>query len=1682
MITDIFRENLYLELEKNYPVRRMADHFPASRLPSLPASQPSDLSVQWQKEWLGLKEQLRSQLVFLLHTLFDFSSEEASVRIAVQNALEALYEQEEACCRKDPPDAHTCGLCLFRNHWHDPKDLRDSPDSPYSLLTGFHHVENAGFFAKVPQEIATWTRLFLLIERYHRLDALESEKRLDRYRLLRSGSSPFQHIDDLLIRLEQALLRAPEKDIGLLSRETARELEKVLPPSLLGDFPLQPALYILLKCQQFCLSETIEPPEQQHIEHLFATRQLDSLLDLMRIVVRRTLKEHRLPEVGAILDQLQAEGFNIEHQGFRDPYEAQLVPLTDTERFEKSRLALFLPPEKLTGKLSEDLVSSRQMFLDSHRRIVNEVIGDCETYALALIQPLPRAHTIHRLIRFAVSRTLASYPWPLSRTPENLEESVRNLLPENATRHLIRPRKGYEIKSKQELSRLIAAECRYQWKALKHIARTHRIQGLHDYAQFTRYLLFQHLREKCGKEAGAELQNAGLFLSEMAQPEAVVAFAQQWGVDLKQAFPCGPESVWKYLSDTAPFDGISTELAESFDSPESERYQILNDILDRAAPTFYRLVVAYGRQKAEHPRLPATHEDIPCLVHLLAPPFKVLQKKAHERLQHYLDQWGHTLYRNQFPLYILNDSEWEAYLVWEIHRCMTGENGKGNRSGTAYVEKADLNRLLTELQQSVNKIELAPGALTFETLRSTLIKLLRPSEKGPTVSDAQIQEVLSLLPQMDCGACGQSGCREFARSLLRGRAEPKACIHLPPQTLSQIRKRLEAQGAGSQGVSRKARGVKDESISFSPLPPSAFGSHAFPLTPSALRLPAFQNVLSVTTQKTRRLFLERLGNLWDHLSHKPQIFKCPDPETFYTELCRYLGYEAVERLREEERQFLIDHGTQRQQAEWRRLEQTRDWLSLAHQSYRSGPMLRGQDPARIAEETYRNVFFLHQLNSEDRSSVLRFRLESHREEFSQWWNEDLLTMNLPEFSIRDWEDFSKIIKNAYWHQEASLAAGDVLPTLEGALSSVGESDRISDAFLNRWMEQEAKEFDQRRERLRDFRKGHAAGSIGNMDRLRDLLRGLADEILGVNLSVTSSDPEAVISVEDRILADREKLWKRFQQENFVFSCAFSCRREELLSTESEALKSVPGTQHFFLTSWNEPIEKRTALIRALLMTTVRERYQEWAEYRWLQNLLESAPDPVRKPEQRPPLGSFKLLIRQRFREGKDSKAIHEELQEIFQTHPHLHKGLLEDILHALTVRRQYELLKESSDFSLIPEEITAENDEVLNAFPHLKSVLDAQLKRRPVLDRDRLLHYLFLLAKMEGNLDTLTALLREIRETSDIIEAAWLRFTQERILEGPAPKSLPGTTLGIPLLASRLQDKEPVNRGLREGVSRREKRSIAAAVNELLNFVRFHVLLAAGKRSVSKDGIEAVLADIRDTGYDLAGIDEDALRTAVEKEWKRREKSEDRKIWVFTTAVARRLAAQHQELQEAEREFYKIRLDVLKDEAEKETLYQEIASRRSVALGQVKEQMYHQLSDLLEPERIATFQKWIRQIVDQLDRKRLEIHAGWAEGRINRRTLFYLLRQYQKSTREPSREDFQRLLRRHWFEPLAELRSSLRPDREERIHDLDERFRSVLGISLLELETEVSAAAREGLNRWMQDQITRFRENTEQFG
>lgn len=1690
MITESQREQIYRGIEARTPIWRLScagvgpAAGPASRRHGVAVGVPDDLAALKDAEFRALKDRVLDAILFELHTVFEIPAEASEVEAAVRQILDERFASELACGAHGAYDAGAYARCLFFDRWSQTAAAAGNGGETESSqwLTALQHIQGVGFFHKTPLEILAWAKRFLEVEGYHRLDPVRNEERLDRYRVLRNvgAARGITHFEDVLIWLEMRLMGQPggaEGGIGRLSHEIALELEGVEWDVLLPDWPVQPALYVLLRCHQLCLMETLDAREQKRLVQIQANRQIDSVLDLMRLILHKTVGEAHLPEPSALLDQLQSEGFNVDHERFRDPYEVLLVPLADTERFEEASLRLLVPLENLSGDWERDRAIGLEQITGWYQRLVREALQDLESYLQADRQPLPQTGLLRRLIRMAATHVLARRSWPFEADEaEDTQEAVRKALPEGTVRYLIRPRKGYELKGKGDLGALIQAEWGRQCEAMVRIAAGYSINGLHDFRHFIRYLLFQHWMERFGPDPkgwDSPLKRGELAGGKIRTMAWVEETAATWSVDLHRAVPHSLEAVRDHLEEICPRSSVIDRMTDGFVLSQGEKGRIYRGLMEELTPACHKMLVACGRSRLGLGRLVLSsswRQELESAIGLLAPTVSRLQEGARIKVEQYLEKFSGPLYRRQLRRCIRSVPEWKAFLAWELHGWMEANAGE-------LQDPESLERLRARLESSMENVDLPPRTLFTESVQEVLVELINPDGTAGEIPREHAEAVLSMLPRLDCGACGRSSCRTFALSLAAGLMNPESCLHLAPHQVAALKTRLlEVQRmALPRGTESLLDVLRDQT--------------RWRASPERAR---FQKILSVTEQQSRKLFRDRVQALWERLSPKPRIFKAPSGEELYQGLCQYLGYEAAERLQRDERQLLVDHGSLRLAAEWERVIQTSDWLVLARRQRQSQPLTRTQDPMWKAREAYQRVLFLHQLGDHDRDLVLRHRLERFQDGFSHWWNEDLLDMNLPDFSIRDWEDFSKIIKNAYWHQETSLAAGRVLTMLQEAgqrgtalFPPEVAPVQMLEAYLERLIRQEQAQVASRREVLARHREGVPVGDTGQ---LRELFEACIDEIDLGEPSETS---------EDQLKLWLEKVWSRFQRAGFTISPGFSCRLEDLLPEEQDAIdeelsrvgKAVSRRDRdaLVIDSWEQTLQVRSSFLRALLSTALLRREQERMESAWLESKLRE-----RSPG-RPPLGLIRLLIRDRVRRGIDRAAIEGELKAHLRgaaAYPGLIDAWCEDLVHHLACKRQYQLSLGIP--ALIPGQIEEDDmDSVLYRFPVFTSFLDRLLDRYQPADRDRLLHYLFLVAKMEGNLDALTALLREIRETSDVIEAAWLRFTEERLQEGPTPKQIPGATLGIPLLASGLKDKEVINRGLRDGMGRGEKRQNLAAYRELLQVVRYHVLLQDDQHG----GLEEVLSDITRSGYDLAGIEEAALAMAAEREWNRREHLRDQKIWIYASVTARLFAAQHAELQEVDRAFHKVRMELLKDndgrfpgrsETSARSMFAvestevesrasggglaEIVSRRGVALGQIKEEMYRRLSDLLETERLATFHKRIRQIVEELDRKRVEIQEGWYRGRIDSRAIFYLLRQHQKGEGDPGWDDFWQFLVDHGLNPLDELRGSRRPDRQQRLQELDDRFRALLGISLLQWEQEARAAAHQDLQNWMKQQ------------
>ncbi|MCU0572293.1 MAG: hypothetical protein MUC41_04795 [Syntrophobacteraceae bacterium] len=1687
MITESQRERIYREVESRAPIWRppLAEDGPIkglSRRPRLMEPGLTDnITALKELEFQRLRDGVLERILFELYSVFEIPAESARVEEAVRQILDDRFAAELACGTSGAYDAGVYARCLFFDRWNRTAgEISGDGEQPSAWIKGLSHIRGAGFFRKSPREILGWTRCFLEVEGYHRLDPVHNEERLDRYRVLRTGGDrpAITHFEDVLIWLDLRLMGQTdggEGDIGRLSREIAMELEGAPWDALLPDSPVQPALYVLLRCHQLCLMETLDMREQKRLLQIQANRQIDSLLDLMRLVLHKTVGEARLPDPSALLDELQSEGFNIEHQRFRDPYEALLVPIEESQRFEEATLRLLVSLDQLTGDWERDRLIGLDQVEGWYHRLIREAVQDVASFVLSERQPLPQTGLMHRIVRTAATLVLARRAWPPQTEGDGLEGEVRKALPEGAVKHLIRPRKGYELKSRADLGSLIAGESSRQREALQRIAADHSIQGLHDFRHFIRYLLFQGWIERFGPDPAAWV--APLGRGELADRESrtmdwVAEAAARWSLDLHRAVPHSLEAVQDHLEEICPRSVVIDRVTDGFVLSQGEKGRIYRSLIDEITPVCHRLLVAYGRSWAGMDRIalsPGWRQELEPVVGLLAPTVHSLRDGAGRRVERFLADFAGPLYRSDLRLCLRSASEWKAFLAWEVHRWVEEHGGVLDEPG-------GLDRLRTHLESSAASVDTPPRTLFSESVPGSLIELISSNGRFAEIPREHLEAIVSLLPRIDCGACGRSSCRAFAMSLAAGRLDPGGCVHLAAHQVEGLKLQLsEIQRVTVPGGGGNPLDVLRDRAKWRASPERR----------------SFEKVLSVTEQKGRQFIRERMKSLWERQSPKPRIFKAPSGEELYRGLCLYLGYEAAERLQRDERQLLVDHGDFRLDADWERVVQSRDWLVLARRRRQSQPLAQSQEPTWKAREAYRKVLFLHQLSPRDRDLVLRHRFERFQDGFSHWWNEDLLDMNLPDFSIRDWADFSKIIKNAYWHQEASLAAGRVPGMLQEAAergTALLPPDvapvQMLEAYLERLIRQEQADFEHRRKVRADHRQGLP---VRDFTQLRQLLEACIDEV---------GPGESSGSPEDERKLWLEQVWRRFQTEGFSISPGLSCTWEELLPDEQDIVEeefarvaaaiSRSGPGALVMGSRDQSLRERSTFLRSLLSAALMRRQQERMESDWLETKLRE-----RSPG-RPPLGIIRLLVRERVRRGIDRSGIQQELKAHLggaAAYPGLIDAWCGDLLHHLACKRQYQVSLGIP--ALGSGEVEADDmDSVLHRFPVFTAFLDRLLDRFQPVDRDRLLHYLFLVAKMEGNLDALTALLREIRETSDVIEAAWLRFTEQRLQEGPLPRPVPGSSLGIPLLVSGLKDREPVNRGLRDGMGRGEKRQVAAAYRELLEVVRYHVLLQDQERG----SLEEVLDDIRRAGYDLGGIDEGALAAAAEREWNRRESLREQRIWIYASVTARLFAAQHAELQEVDRAFHKVRMDLLKDEGMRPPVppdgasralpgaeapgagktpsgidLADVVSRRGVALGQIKEEMYRRLSDLLEAERMATFHKRIRQIIEELDRKRIEIQEEWYRGRIDSRAVFYLLRQHQKGEEEPGWDDFWQFVVDHGLNPLDELMTSRRPDREQRLRELDDRFRALLGISLLQWKEEVAAAARQDLQAWMEE-------------
>ncbi|MEJ5364765.1 MAG: (Fe-S)-binding protein [Desulfosoma sp.] len=1561
---------------------------------------------------------------------FRFRDAVRDVHNAVEQALVALRKIDMAW------DSAPEGACLrvFRRKWFEAAPLVE-------------HVRRVGFFSTHPVDLLPWVRWFLLVENYHRTDPVHHDRRLDRLRFLKTENphAPCISHEDVLLWLEHQLLVHEREPLSAIAEKCAEQLRNRLDETLRPHTALDAFFFVLLRCHQFCLAETMTEDDARRLQTVLGWRRFLSLTDLMLVVIHRVLDREPLPDAVTVLDELMADGFQIRHASFKDPYEADVVAAEDTARFDETTIRLFASVDKLHGILERDCAAVFQEWQARRGKVLDELEEEiCELREM-IANPLPRKHLIGRTIRLLTSWCLAhgkpgDEAWENMSSEEGLRalvDRVRASFPEGVLKALVRQRRGYELTTRKELALRIERECRLQWESFRKEPGS-RAYGEVDFriAERVRALASGPVPPEKGDADALKVETlAGLadLIRRRKISDEAVSSSLCLGLDVFFPTMGTPLEFVESLRDLVPYEELCNRAPSAQKGGPEEAVALYERTLARFAGAFYRFVVAQGKKEAGLP-LELSLSEIPELAAVMVPPWGALTegllRSAVRKFQHQ----SAPLYRRRKNPICLDEEEFGVHLAHFVMCELKADVKHSAETGTlAAVRKAVTEEAL--------RVVVPDRVRTLTSPERFLLQWAGILDSRQGAEELQ-RAVAGALPGLDCGACGESRCASFAQGLLQGRRRIRECVHLSPAGQRHIEAMVQehlSKVSRGNGVGSAYELFRNPAL-WRRLP------KADPLRRSVVK------VVDVGRQEERRRVMDHAFRSWQGLDSKPDVYKRPDPEAFYQALVETIGYEATERIRPEERRWLAEHGRIRLEKELEKLEKRTDWLTLERLLISGGPSSLEADPETQALRAYEAMAYLHQLHEDDRRRLLVHRLESFEEGFSQWWNQDLLTMNHPRYRIDNWEEFSKVIKNAFWHQENFPPPRRVAEELLEHMEQSGEKEVFFRDVLSSWVQ----DFRGAGDLFPQGRRDEAGTDRREIENLSDLRRILARLCRDTRPAAEKADFSASVPGSTRRRIDA--VWKAFQKSPVTFAATFSLSDGDFTDLEKQHVRDRLGGQ---LPADLSLVPSMAGGLEALVLGLIGALLEQQDHQRRLAALTEEA---VRcEQAEKLPQEAVRAWIFEALEAGHEPRQILEKVLGWFHQFPLWKDRILVDALQKMVSLTRWRNLLETFP-GVVLEGIPAEvRESYARTFSRWMERVAEAVGRLGDFDRERLLYYLFVLAKREGDLDVITALLREIRETSDVIEAAWLQFTNDRLTEVlPAPPTK-GLEARYSLLINRLKDLEPVCRGLMQGLSRSEKPDVAAAVRELQLYMRFHMV---------RDEAEAMDADacfetFWEEGYNLEGLDKETLRQAFLAEWKNRERWRKDRVWLMTMAVARRLASQSHELYEADKAFAKMRQGLLKEDGPEEG--RDVCRRRGIALGTVKEAMYRELSELLERERMDSFRTRIRQIVHQLDRKRLRIVQAWFSGSIDRYSVFHVLRQYQKRAEPPSDDDFREFFMEQWFRRVDRLRESDRADRDDRIREVDEGFHALLGVSPLALEKEAAKEAAEAWKSWIRE-------------
>jgi len=1429
-------------------------------------------------------------------------------------------------------------------------------------------LTEVAFFSREPMEIGSWARLFHAVALIHREGLAAPEvQQAARHQVLRKveAGHALESLEELVIYLEGQIRSGEAEGLG----------GPAVPPVDPELFPGQdlPTLCQLLRDGLgFLHGGEREPGVKVRLAWLSEHRDFVDLKDLLLAFLAQVKGKDPLPPPSEVLDLLQLQGFPIRHQDFRDEYRASLAPLAALPGAAAAALRWPLEPGFLTGDPEADLDWLKEQ--EERRRLWLKAFQE---EALAFFagqgEPLPQGELIRPAARFAVAWLTARKflkGEPLEGAA--LAEEAAGLLPA-ALLKLIRPRKGYELQHKSQIHRLLGQEARTCHEALARCRRLGRVSSAHDDRLFFRLAAAASL---AGPPEGAAFSAAEVQALDLSRVLASLeTLSARWTLNLEPARAPRWHEFREWLKEKLNWPSLLA-LGEDLGLPGPRWEGAAARLFAELSRQFYRLVVARARGERGLPPLAGDGHLLFWLAAWFTPERQAFREGASYQLLDAIRERAQRAVWESYPLAVESREELVSLIKYFLDEELKGQDLEN------YARRQQVSLLPRKLAARLQSCQIPSEVLGPGGLEAVIQEVLRP--RAPEASQAQRQleeEVLAWLPRTDCGSCGAPGCLTFARLLVQGRAQAAQCLQASPEVQRRLGEIL-AQ-VPPQVMAPEPYALTDDD--------QARLTHLLDHYFQALRNGVAQELAGPEGRRLVPLKPDEVSIL--------QIGKSPDAATFQRYLEDYLGFEAAHRLTPPDLAFLVEHGEQRLAAEAQELEQSFSWLEQETRAGLSGAALAPKDPAAVARAAYCRCLFLADLSAADQRRVQEFRLQQFLPEFLQEWEQALPEHWQAGYRIEDWQDFSHIVAKSYWHQEHTPAPGEILRELPPELAAAPRLRERGNSFLADLVQEELAVREGLRRRLEGLL---ARGRVFSAADLDFLARGFAARAW----QELAADPAASGPDSHRLGAVVKRAFLLLDQANLAVPGSLRAYWDEMAPRVREILASDPQAAPAELVrlkistggvAWREMHTLQPAWLQALIQAAAESLLLEELEVQRFRQGELPAPTP----------GTLRRAVRHLYRSGmKTREDIQEAIGACLNRYPEAQEALGEAALYRLTWDRL-----ESQAFL---RKAKAEEEPLGRALNRL-------LKARTALDLKKLKAYMFLLARMEGNLDKLTALLREIRETSDIIEAAWLSFTEERVHQPAATAASPEGS--IPLLVSRLPEPERINRYLREGLPRGEPRDYTQAYWELHTLLEFYVVTAAPEETP-----EGVLKALEAGLYDLTGLSREALLPALTGLTRQRERLLPRKISICTYVLGHRLAGGNPRLTQSEARFLKEKGAFLKAEGLRQELHKgALASRRGVELGKIRNELYRRISDLLKEERTESFARRIGQIIARLEEERRVTLAAFRRGELNRATAAYILRRFQKDQARVPVPDRCRFLRQYQPEKLAQVRANLAP-------------------------------------------------------